>query len=89
MRPAELLTLNTAAAPISRWRHDLGERSCSRESRCGPPRPDVQVQRPPSTSAIAGKVSRALATLVPAPDSCQLLDRAGSVKAVFACTSTT
>ena len=31
---------------------------------------------------------RALATSVPVPDSCQLLVRAGSVKAVFACTFT-
>ena len=34
------------------------------------------------------RMVKALATRVPAPDRCHLLGRAGSVKAVFACTFT-
>ena len=52
LRPG--LAVNTATALISCRRLDLREHGSSQESRNMPQRPDVQVQRGPSTSAVAG-----------------------------------
>ena len=57
---------------------------CSRSAAATSPNNEVT-----NTTAVdLGTRTPALATCVPAPDSCQLLVRAGSVKVVFACTCT-